>query len=265
MSDDAVLLDVEDGVATLTLNRPDQRNALGFEVSTGIIDAVDELEDDPDVRALVVTGAGGSFCAGGDVNAMVQRMAGEVPLHEAVRHVQQETSRAIRRVREFHRPTVAKVDGVAFGAGANLAIACDCQLASEDAKISFGFRQVGLAVDSGTSYLLPRLVGENTAKELVFTGELVDADDAAELGIFNHVYDADEFAAEAEAFVEEIASGPSVALTASKQVLNQGLEVSFSQAVDNEATAQAAVFETEDHREGAEAFMEGREPEFEGK
>lgn len=265
MSDDAVLVDVDGAVATITLNRPDQRNALTFEVSSGIVDAVDELEDDPDVRVLVVTGTEGSFCAGGDVNAMVQRLAGEVPLHEAVRHVQQETSRAIRRVREFHRPTVAKVDGVAFGAGANLAIACDCQVASEDARISFGFQQVGLAVDSGTSYLLPRLVGENTAKELVYTGELVDADEAVEMGIFNRVHDADEFEERADAFVEELASGPSVALSASKQVLDQGLEVSFKQALDNEATAQAAVFETDDHQEGAEAFMESRAPEFEGR
>jgi len=265
MSDDAVLLDVDEGVATLTLNRPDQRNAMSLEVSSGIIEAIDELEGNPDVRALVVTGSGGSFCAGGDVNAMVQRMAGEVPLHEAVRHIQQETSRAVRRVREFHLPTVAKVDGVAVGAGANLAIACDCQVASSDAKISFGFRQVGLAVDSGTSYLLPRLVGESKAKELVFTGELVDAEEAVDLGIFNHVYDAEAFEERAEEFVASIAEEPTVALQTSKQALNQGLEVSFKQALDNEASAQAAVFESDDHREGAEAFMEGRDPEFEGR
>lgn len=265
MTDDAVRLDVDDGVATLTLNRPDRRNALSREVSSGIVDAVEEIEAHPEARAAVVTGAGGAFCAGGDVNAMVQRLAGEIPLHEAVRHIKQDTARAIQRVRELHLPTVAKVDGPAFGAGANLAIACDCLVASSDAKISFGFRQVGLAVDSGTSYLLPRIVGENTAKELVFTGELLDAAEAEDLGIFNHVYDADEFEERADEFVATIAEGPSVALRASKQLVNQGLESSFQQAIENEATAQAAVFETDDHREGAEAFMEGRDPEFEGE
>jgi len=263
MSDEPVLLDVEDGVATLTLNRPGSRNALTEAMSAAIIDAVDDLEARDDVRCLVVTGQEGTFCAGGDINSMVERLAGEVPLHEAVRNIQQVTSRAIRRIYEFHRPTIAKVDGVAFGAGGNLAIACDCVVASERARISFGFRQVGLAVDSGTSYLLPRIVGENVAKELVYTGELVDADRALELGLFNHVYE--EFEAEADAFVESIAEGPSVALETSKRLIEQGLSADLKQAQDDEAAAQAAVFETHDHREGANAFMESRAPEFEGE
>ena len=263
MSDEPVLLDVEDGVATLTLNRPDSRNALTREMSTAIIDAVNDLETRDDVRCLVVTGQEGTFCAGGDINAMVERLAGEVPLHEAVRNIQQVTSRAIRRIYEFHRPTIAKVDGVAFGAGGNLAVACDCVVASERARISFGFRQVGLAVDSGTSYLLPRIVGENVAKELVYTGELVDAERALDLGLFNHVYE--EFETEADAFVESIAEGPSVALETSKRLIEQGFSSDLKQAQDDEAAAQAAVFETDDHREGANAFMESRKPEFDGE
>jgi len=260
---DAVTVAVEDGVATLTLNRPGMRNALTRELSDGIVDALDDLEGG-DARALVVEGAGEAFCAGGDVDAMVERLAGDVPLEEAVRLVRQKTSRAVQRLHDFYLPTVAKVDGVAFGAGANLAIATDVQLASERASFSFGFRSVGLAVDSGTSYLLPRVVGENVAKELVFTGETVGADRAAELGLVNHVYPAEEFEAETAAVVGEVASGPTVALRQSKRLLDDGLETSLSQAMANEAAAQAAVFETDDHREGAEAFMENREPEFGG-
>ncbi|MFB6118437.1 enoyl-CoA hydratase/isomerase family protein [Halosegnis sp.] len=263
MSDEPVIVDVEDGIATLTLNRPDSRNALAREMSEAIIDAVDSLEGRDDVRCLVVTGQEGTFCAGGDVTAMTERLAGDVPLHEAVRNIQQVTSRAIRRVYEFHRPTVAKVDGVAFGAGANLAVACDIVLASERARISFGFRQVGLAVDSGTSYLLPRIVGESVAKELVYTGELVEPARAEELGLFNHVYE--EFETEADAFVESIASGPSVALATSKRLIEQGFSSDLKQAQDDEAAAQAAVFETHDHEEGATAFMESRDPEFTGE
>ncbi|PSP38436.1 enoyl-CoA hydratase [Halobacteriales archaeon QH_7_65_31] len=263
MSDEAVLVDVTDGVATVTLNRPERRNALSDEVSTGIIDAIDGLEGRDDVRCLVVTGAEGTFCAGGDVSSMADRASGDQQLHDAVRHIQNSTSRVIRRVYQFRRPTVAKLDGVAFGAGANLAIACDCVVASERARISFGFKQVGLAVDTGTSYLLPRIVGESVAKELVFTGELVEPERASDLGLVNHVYD--DFEAEADAFVETIASGPSVALATSKQAIEQGFSLDLKAAQDNEATNQAAVFETHDHEEGATAFMESREPEFEGR
>lgn len=262
---DAVSLSVEDGVATLRLERPDQRNALTHEMSAEIIGAMNDLEENDEARVLVVTGSEGSFSAGGDINAMLTRMTGDVPLAEAVRRIQQETSRAVRRVHEFHLPTVAKVDGVAFGAGANLALACDCIIASESSKISFGFKQVGLAIDSGTSYLLPRIVGENVAKELVFTGELVDPERAEDLGLFNHVYPDDEFEKRAIEFVESIASGPTIALETSKRLLSQGAGKSLKQAQDDEASAQAAVFETDDHREGAEAFMESRDPDFQGE
>ncbi|MFC6836073.1 enoyl-CoA hydratase-related protein [Halomarina ordinaria] len=263
MSEDAVLLDVEEEIATITLNRPEMRNAITHEVSTTLLDRLDEVEDS-DARALVVTGSGGSFSAGGDVNAMSARLSGEASLAESVRRIHQETSRAIERVAKFHLPTVAKIDGVAFGAGANLALACDVQLASREASISFGFKQVGLAVDTGTSYFLPRIVGMNKAKELVFTGELLDADDAHELGLFNHVY-GDDFEGEVDAFVEELAQGPTVALETSKRALVQGLEQSLDQAMTREAAHQAAVFETDDHREGATAFMEKREPDFSGE
>jgi enoyl-CoA hydratase/carnithine racemase len=265
MSDDPVLLDVEDDVATLTLNRPDNRNALTRELGSAVVDALDELEEDGEARVLVLTGAEGSFCAGGDINAMMERMTGDVPLHEAVRSIQYQTSKTLERVHDFYLPTVAKVDGVAFGAGANLAMACDIQLMSEGARISFGFRQVGLAVDTGTSYFLPRAVGENTAKELVFTGELVGPERAEDLGLVNHVFPAESFDEDVAGFVEGIATGPTVALRASKQALLGGFDRSIGDAMAFEAAAQAAVFESEDHTEGASAFLEKRDPEFEGR
>lgn len=261
---DPVQFRIDDGVATITLNRPENRNALSAEMSAAIIDAVDEAEASDETRCLVVTGREGTFCAGGDVNAMGEMLSGDIPLHESVERIQLETSRAIRRIAEFHLPTIAKVDGVAFGAGANLAIATDITLASADAKISFGFRQVGLAVDTGTSYLLPRQVGTSKAKELVLTGELLDAAAAEDLGLFNHVFE-EEFDEAADEFIEPIATGPTVALRTSKQLIEQGFETSLKDAQANEAAAQAAVFATRDHEEGATAFMEGRKPEFEGR
>lgn len=264
MSDEAVTQTLSGDVATLTLNRPDMRNALSHDVSEALIAGLEELEGS-ETRAVVLEGEGTAFCAGGDVNAMLDRMTGDVPLAEAVRIIRQKTSRAVERVAEFPLPTIAKVDGVAFGAGANLALATDIQLASDRASFSFGFRSVGLAVDSGTSYLLPRVVGVNKAKELVFTGKRLDAERAADLGLVNHVYPTDDFEEKTAAFIEEIATGPTVALRNSKRLIDDGLESSLQQAMANEAAAQAAVFETDDHEEGATAFLESRAPDFDGR
>lgn len=267
MSDDAVLLEIDDGVATITLNRPGMRNALTMDVAAGIVDALDELEarEDSQARAVVIEGTEGSFCAGGDVNAMMELQSGGATLAEAVRIVRVETGRTIQRVVNFHLPTIAKIEGAAFGAGGVLALACDLQVMHADADISFGFRNVGLAVDSGASYLLPRVVGANLAKELVFTGERVGAERAQDLGLVNRTYSEEKFEDGFAEFLERIATGPTIALRESKQLLNQGLECSLEQAVRNEAAAQAAVFETEDHAEGVQAFMEGRWAEFEGR
>jgi enoyl-CoA hydratase/carnithine racemase len=264
--DGAVLLDREPdtGVVTLTLNRPDMRNALTADVADGLIDALDDLEGG-DTRCVVVRGAGGAFCAGGDVNAMLELQGGDWSLDDAVRHVTQNTGRSVQRLTECEFPTVALLDGPAFGAGANLAIACDLQLMSSEAEMAFGFRRVGLAVDSGTSYLLPRIVGDNVAKELVFTGESVDPERAKELGLVNHVYDADSFDEKAREIVDRIAEGPTAALRTSKRLLREGPESSLEAAVANEAFAQAAVFETDDHTEGVYSFMEKRDPEFTGE
>lgn len=262
--DGAVLLERDDGVARIKLNRPERRNALSDQVTSGIIDALREVETS-DARCLVVEAAGPAFSAGGDIDAMVERHERDAPAAEAVERVIQQIGRSIQRLVECPLPTIAKVDGPAFGAGANLAIACDIQLLNEEARLGFGFRQVGLAVDSGTSYLLPRLVGDNVAKELVFTGKLLSADRAAELGLANHVYSDETFETEAESFVEQVASGPTVALRTSKRLLRHGRTASLSEAIEHEAVAQGTVFDSADHAEGVAAFRESREPEFEGE
>lgn len=261
---DAVRLDRDGGIARIVLDRPDSRNALSVPTSNGIVDAVRALEG-TETRVVVLEGEGPAFCAGGDVDAMIERHEDSAPLDDAVRHVVRNTGRAIRVVAECEFPTVAKVDGPAFGAGGNLAIACDLQLLSESASIGFGFRQVGLAVDSGTSYLLPRLVGDNVARELVFTGELVEGERAVELGLANHCYPDDEFEERAEALIRELASGPSVALRTSKRLLRNGPNGTMAEAIEREAGAQAAVLESADHAEGVAAFREKRDPEFEGR
>ncbi len=263
MDDGLVRLDVSDGVARVTLNRPDARNALSAAMADELVAAVDAAEDG-DARCVVVEGAGPAFCAGGDVGAMLDAIDGDVTPAERVDLVVRSVNRAVRRVYECGLPTVAKIDGPAFGAGAGLAIACDLQLGSPDAKIGFGFRRVGLAIDSGVSFLLPRLVGLNTAKELVFTGELVDADRAREMGLLTRVFEADSFDDGVANVVETIATGPTVALTASKRLLDRRTD-SFEAATSSEAMAQGVAFGTADHEEGAAAFVAGRDPSFEGE
>ena len=261
---DAVLLDVDEGVATVTLNQPERRNALSAEISAGIQDALDDVVAG-DARCVVVTGAGGAFCAGGDIDRMREAAETQPPVHERAADLERMTSGLITRLVELPVPTVAKIDGPAVGAGANLAIACDVQVASARSVFGFVFRQVGLSVDAGTSYLLPRLVGENVAKELVFTGEIFDAERAADLGVVNHVYPDEAFDERADELVGEIAAGPTVALGRAKKLLGTGLEKSLRQALRDEATAQGLVFASADHEEGVEAFLEGREPHFEGR
>jgi len=256
-------LDVSDGVATVTLDYPEMRNALTSGVATDLIAAMDAVPDE--ARCVVVAGNGPTFCAGGDINAMVEGLDSSAPNHERARRIVEETAGAVRAVADCDLPTVAKIDGPAFGAGGALAVACDVLLASADAKISFGFRQVGLNVDSGASYFLPRMVGEHVAKELLYTGELVDAERAKEMGLFNRVYPDSEFEERVASFVKQVASGPTVALTQSKRLVEQGIESSLDAAIENEAAAQVVSATTDDHEEGVRAFVEEREADFAGE
>ncbi|MFC6766404.1 enoyl-CoA hydratase-related protein [Natrinema soli] len=262
---EAVLLEIEDdGAATITLNQPDRRNALSAEISAGLSEALEEIEGS-DARCVVLEGSGGSFSAGGDIERMVEAIEDDIPADDRVRRLERSTNELMTRLVDFPIPTIAAIDGPAVGAGANLAIACDVQLASESAAFGFVFRQVGLSVDAGTSYLLPRIVGENVARELVLTGDIFGADRAADLGLVNHVYADDEFDVRVDEFVGKIVSGPPIALRHANRLVGEGLEKSLDQALTDEAVAQGIVFETDDHAEGVNAFLEDREPEYDGR
>jgi len=263
MTDDAVVLDVTDGVATVTLNRPDERNALAAPTARRLAERVDGIAEG-DARCVVLRGAGSAFCAGGDVAAMVNGVDSELRPTERMGSVEA-INDAVRAVHDCRLPVVAAIDGPVFGAGAGLALACDVQLASPDAKIGFGSRRLGLPVDAGVSYFLPRVVGPNKAKELVFTGELLDADRARELGVFTRLFERDAFEEGVANLVETIADGPTVALSEAKRLLDRGTSSTFEAALERETAAQGLAVTTDDHAEGTAAFIEQRDPEFSGQ
>jgi 2-(1,2-epoxy-1,2-dihydrophenyl)acetyl-CoA isomerase len=264
VSTNSVELDVADGIATITLNRPQRQNSLSSDLCRDLVAAL-EAATDCGHRCLVIEGAGSAFSAGGDIQEISTLLDDAASVDEAMRTISDAIGTAIRSVAAHSVPTIAKIDGVAAGGGAGLALACDVQLASERARIGFVFRNIGLCVDSGVSYFLPRIVGTNTAKELVFTGEILDAERAASLGLFNHVYDVDEFDSATSDFVRTVADGPTIALRHSKRLLDAGLDTSLRDATDAEFAAQTIALDSEDHEEGVEAFLEDRRPEFAGR
>ena len=246
----------QDAVLTLTLNRPERRNAANTELWHLLRQAVRELEDDRSVRAVVLTGAGGAFCAGADLTD--QDRDGHPVLRMRV------VNEIIERLRGLPVPTVAKVDGVAVGAGWNLALACDLVVATPAARFSQIFAKRGLSIDAGGSWLLPRLVGMQQAKRLTLLAEMIGADEAHELGLVTYVRDATEVDAFVADLVRRLASGPPIALALSKALLDEGTTRTLPEALAAEARAQSVNFGT-DAGAAFRAFRDKTEPEFTGR
>lgn len=256
--------DLVEETATITLTNPALRNALTLDMASEITEAVEKAESS-EARCLVVQGSEGNFCAGGDIKSMLEALSDDRELEELLEDVALPINRSVQRLYECSVPTVAKVDGPAFGAGAALALACDVVLASERAQMSFGFRRIGLSVDSGTSFLLPRAVGEKKAMDLVYTGELIDAEEAEELGLISRVFPDDSFEQRCREIIEEISTGPTVALTHSKALLQGGINRRFDEAIDAEREGLRAAFASDDFETGVRAFINKETPEFDGE
>lgn len=255
-----ITLERADAVATITLNRPDARNALDLAMRRELAAALDEVEADQTARVLVVKGAGGNFCAGGDVRVMKQA---EHPA-ASVRERLEALNRLVVRLFEFPRPTIAMVDGFAVGAGCNLALACDVIVASDRARFGEVFAKIGLVPDGGGSWLLPRLVGLARAKQLIFTAEIIDAAEADRLGLVNRVVPAAELADATRALADRIAAGPPLALRLAKQIVTRAATSDLRAALEQEAFAQSITAGSRDHQEGLRAFFEKRPPRFTG-
>ena len=268
---DILLSHRENGVLWLTLNRPERKNSISPELREELLQAFDEAGADDDVRCVVLTGAGDAFCSGvdlgrskvtGDASRGDQKKPDLRAIREAMKRGMQ---RVVRAIWDLDKPVVASVNGVAAGGGAQLALVCDLVVASDAARFIEIFVKRGLAVDSAGGWLLPRLVGLAKAKELVFFGDPISAQDAFAAGLINKVVPPEELGAVTREWAERLARGPTRSIGASKTLLNRALETDLTTALEEEATAQAFVSQTRDFAEGVRAFAEKRDPDFRGR
>ena len=248
-------------ITTLTLNRPEARNAIDLDLRRELVTALDEIEADPDSRVLILAGRGGHFCAGGDVKSMKARRSSAAEGRTRVEAL----NRMVLKLVDFPRPTIAMVEGYAVGAGTNLALCCDLIVASESAKFGELFWKIGLAPDGGGTWLLPRLVGMARAKELIFTADIIDAAEAARIGLVNRVAPSTDLEKVTWALAEKIAAGPPGVLRLAKNMVNRAAVSDLPAALDLEAYSQGMALAGDDHQEGLAAFFEKRAPRFTGR
>lgn len=247
------------GVLTMTLNRPEKKNAANSVMWDELLETFQQVKHDPEVRVFVITGAGDAFCSGADLGG-----GGDGPRRHqlaAMRHIHD----IAIGLHELPMPTIAKVNGVAAGAGMNMALGCDLVVASDRARFSEIFARRGLSVDFGGTWLLPRLIGMHKAKELAFFADIIDASTAERFGIVNHVVAHDELDAFVDDWAARLAAGPPIALAQTKAMLNKSMTMTMDEALDNEGWAQTVNFSTADTREAVQAFLDKRSPEFKGR
>ncbi len=258
MADPETLRVARDGaVLTVTLSRPERKNALSPQMAAELIDLFGAVAFDGDVRVVVITGAGDAFCSGADLSAVGTDEHGLVRMRSI--------HRVAQLLHDLPQPTIARINGVAAGAGLNIALGCDLTVASTEARFSEIFARRGLSTDFGGAWLLPRLVGLHRAKELALLAEILPAAEAERLGLVNKVVPPDELDAAVDAWAQRLASNPPIAITQTKRMLNRSLEASWESMLDAENTAQTVNFGTEDTAEAMRAFFEKRDPTFEGR
>lgn len=257
------LWEVTGQVGTVTLNRPQRKNPLTFDSYAELRDLFRNLGSQTDVRAIVITGAGGNFCSGGDVHEIIGPLTSMSPgeLLEFTRM----TGDLVKAMMSCPQPVIAAVDGVCAGAGAAIAMACDLRFTTADAKTSFLFVRVGLAgCDMGACAILPRLIGQGRAAELLFTGRSMSAQEGASWGFYNRILPAESLLPHAQALAAELAAGPTLAHRMTKRMLHEEWTLSLEAALEVEAVTQAALMQTADFRRAYDAFTAKRKPVFEG-
>lgn len=267
---DHLLETVADGVATLTMNRPEARNALTGEMQAALTEAVNRLALDPDVRVVVLTGTGAAFCAGGDVKGFAAD-AGRGADGKGGPSLEQRSAglragmEVVKRLHDMPKPTLAVIPGPAAGAGLSLALACDLRISTNTAKLTTAFSKVGLAGDYGGSYFLTHLIGAAKTRELYFSADVITGEEALALGIVNKSVPAEELPAAAAAYAKYLAGLPTVAIGYMKRNLNTAAHATLSEVLDTEALHMVRTMMTDDHKAAAQAFVDKRAPVFLGR
>jgi 2-(1,2-epoxy-1,2-dihydrophenyl)acetyl-CoA isomerase len=261
MTNEAWIVVERDGsIGWIRINRPERLNAFAGTMREELLTALQQLEADEDVRCVIITGAGRAFSTGGDVAVMAELLENENREH--FEHLVRTGADIVRQIDAMGKPVIAAINGVAAGAGACLAMACDLRIASESAAIGFTFLRVGLHPDWGGSFFLPRLVGLAAAMEFILTGGMISAERGERLGLFNRIVPAAQLEAAARGFAGELAAAPVGVTAAAKRVLRQSLCVSLDQVLELEVEAQLEAFDSPDAKEGITAFVNKRAPRF---
>ncbi|MBC7597813.1 MAG: enoyl-CoA hydratase family protein [Polaromonas sp.] len=252
-----------DGVATLSLNRPERKNPLTFDSYAELRDLFRALNQATDVKVIVLTGAGGNFCSGGDVHEIIGPLT-KMTMPELLEFTRM-TGDLIKAMRLCPQPIIAAIDGICAGAGAMMALAADMRLGTAQAKTAFLFTRVGLAgADMGACALLPRLIGQGRASELLFTGRAMTAQEGLQWGFFNALHEPAEVLAKAQTLAAELAAGPTFAHGMTKTMLHQEWAMTLDQAIEAEAQAQAICMQTQDFKRAYDAFSSKQKPVFQG-
>jgi 2-(1,2-epoxy-1,2-dihydrophenyl)acetyl-CoA isomerase len=259
-----VVEQLDDGLLTVVLNRPERRNALNAELCSALLEVLQRAAQSSEVRAVLLKGAGGTFCVGGDVKAMAEADAPGLGMDERVRQLRSRME-ASRLLHDMPKPTIAAIAGAAAGAGLALALACDLRIAGESAKITTAFGKVGLSGDFGGTYFMTRLIGSARARELYLTSPILSARQAHELGLVTRVVADDQVDVAGAELARSLADGPTLTFGHMKQNLNLAEHAALGECLDNEAWRHIACMTTTDHREAATAFVEKRAPRFTGK
>ena len=257
------LLDVAGKTATITMNRPDRKNPLTFQSYAELRDLFRALQFDEEVKTIVVTGAGGNFCSGGDVFEIIEPLLSrDMP---GLLQFTTMTGELVKAMRACPQPIVAAIDGVCVGAGAIIAMASDLRVGTKKAKVAFLFNRVGLAgCDMGACAILPRIIGHGRASELLYTGRVMSGEEAERWGFFNRLVDSDAVLSDARALADSLSAGPTFANSMTKRMMHMEWDMSVDQAIEAEALAQAVCMKTEDYRRAFEAFAAKQTPVFQG-
>lgn len=261
----SILFEIKNHVATITLNKPDKYNAISDEMRDELRDVINIINEDNDIRVVVLTGSGKAFCAGGDIKLMKERIDQNISYRDRLETYRRDVSGMVKHIKSIKQPVIAAINGLTYGAGCSIAMLCDIRIASDSAKFGLPFGRRGLIPDWGATYFLPRLIGISKAIELSSTGRSFDAKTALQIGFVNAIVPQEELQNCVDDYCKDILKSSPYSLLKGKEVMYQGLELEIDTVLERESHIQSMCYRSEGHREGVNSFLEKRDAEFIGK